>query len=332
MQGFLHLLSLMQGVDAHRRHTGYGRGVTAARQGPDGAPPVTFEELVATLQRRQADLSPAHRLLAERVMADPEGVAFMTVSELAAATGVNESTVVRFATGLGLDGYRDLTRLCRDRLRAEAQLLRRFASVRARAAGLPAGGEVAVDLDPLEQAAALDQANVARTLVRVDRATWAAAVEDLATAPRVHVLGLRKCHAVAYLLAYLLRLVRDDVEVLGAGPGTLVDELRRVRPGDCVVGVAIHRYSRATVRAFEWAAGHGATTVALTDNASSPLARHATHTLFAETTSVVVLRSLTAFTSLVQVLASAVAAARGVDAGATLAAEEELLERFEVYD
>jgi len=315
----------------HRVPAGYGHGVTAARQAHDGTPPATFEELVATLQRRHAELSPAHRLLAERIVADPEGVAFMTVSELAAATGVNESTVVRFATALGLDGYRDLTRLCRDRLRAEAQLLRRFAEVRARAAHRPADGEPAGDLDPLEQAAALDQANVARTLVRVDRATWAATVEALATAPRVHVLGLRKCHAVAYLLAYLLRLVRDDVASLGAGPGTLVDELRRVGPGDCFVGVSIHRYSRATVRAFEWAAARGATTVALTDNPSSPLARHATHALFAETTSVAVMRSLTAFTSLVQALASAVAVERGVDAGATLAAEEELLEAFDVY-
>ena len=63
---------------------------------------------------------PAQRLLAERVMADPEGVAFMTVSELATVTGVNESTVVRFASGLGLDGYPGLTRLCRAMLRAEA--------------------------------------------------------------------------------------------------------------------------------------------------------------------------------------------------------------------
>jgi DNA-binding MurR/RpiR family transcriptional regulator len=295
------------------------------------APPATFDALVAVLQLRRPELTPSQRLLAERVMADPESVAFMTVSEMAAAAGVNESTVVRFATGLGLDGYPGLTRLCRDRLREEAQLLRRFTSLKALATQEPDPLEPTAGFDPLEQATELDQANIARTLARVDRATWSTAVTALAEAPRVHVLGLRKCHAVGYLLGYLLRMVRDEVATLGTGAGTLVEDVRRVRAGDCFVAVSIHRYSRDTVRAFEWAAARGATTLALTDNPSSPLARPGAPTFYVDTTGVAVMRSLTAFTSLAQALANAVAVERGADARAALVAEEELLDGFDVY-
>lgn len=298
---------------------------------PGQSVPATFDELVALLQQRLPHLSPAKRLLAERVMTDPEGVAFMTVTELATVANVNESTVVRFATSLGLDGYPGLTRLCRDMLRAEAQLLRRFAHLDA--VNAETGGPLEPGPhDPLELAAAFDQANIARTLARVDPATWSAAVAALAGAPRVHVLGLRKCHSVAYLLAFLLKMMRDEVELVVPGAGTLVEDVRRVRPGDCFVGVAIHRYTRDTVRGFRRARAQGATTVALTDNRSSPLAAAAHHTFYVETSGVAVLRSLTAFVSLAQALANAVAAARGADTRASLDLEEALLDDFEVYD
>ncbi|SUA45622.1 MurR/RpiR family transcriptional regulator [Nocardia africana] len=67
--------------------------------------PASFDELLTELRRRLDSMSPSHRKLAERVMSDPETVAFMTVSELASAAGVNQATVVRFANGLGLQGY-----------------------------------------------------------------------------------------------------------------------------------------------------------------------------------------------------------------------------------
>lgn len=281
---------------------------------------MTYEALVARLHERLPGLSRSHRLLAERVLADPEGVAFMTVTDLASAVGVNESTVVRFATGLGLKGYPGLTRLCRGKLSEEAQLLRRFSNVEPLTGG------------PLELAAAFDQANVARTLARVDPGAWAAVVGALAGAPRVHVLGLRKVHAVAFLLSYLLGMVRDEVHMPSPAGGTLVEDLRRVQPGDCFVGISIHRYMRETVQGFRWAKEAGATTVALTDNAASPLVPDADHVFYVDTAGAAVLRSVTGFVALAQALGNAVAAERGDDARATLGIEEDLLDRFGVYE
>lgn len=289
----------------------------ASRQAPG-----TFDELVARLQQSYARLTPSQRLLADRVMADPEGVAFMTVSELAAVVGVNEATVVRFATGLGLAGYPGLTRLCRERLREQAQLLRRYDKLEQLSAD---GGDV------LERAVALDRANITRTFARIDRGDWDAAVHTLAEAPRVHVMGMRKCHAPAYLLGYLLRMLREDVETVSGSVGTLTDDLRRVREGDCFVGISVHRYTAATVRALDWARSRKARCVALTDNPGSPLARSADHAFFVDASGPSVLRSLTAFTSLVQALAAGVAQARGHQVRSTLLQEEQLLEDFGVY-
>ncbi|MEO3752742.1 MurR/RpiR family transcriptional regulator [Streptomyces sp. B6B3] len=285
-------------------------------------PPRTFDALVTTLRARGETLTRAQRRVAERILADPEGVAFMTVSELATAVGVNEATVVRFASSLGLSGYPGLIRLCRDRLREQAQLVRRYENLE------PLSAE---DGDPLERAVALDRANLTRTFARVDPANWDAAVATLAEAPRVHVMGLRKCHAPAYLLSYLLGLTREDVSSLTGVAGTLTDELRRVRPGDAFVSVSIHRYGAETVRAAAWARERGARCVTLTDNPASPLAASAEHVFYVDAAGPSVLRSLTAFTALVQALATAVATRLGHRARSSLLREEELLDEFHVY-
>ncbi|MFE9323491.1 MurR/RpiR family transcriptional regulator [Nocardia sp. NPDC052278] len=282
----------------------------------------SFDELAVEIRRRMDSLSTAHKKLAQRVLSDPEAVAFMTVSELASAVDVNEATVVRFANGLGLKGYPGLTRLCRERLQEQAQLLRRFDNLE---------HLVAEGVGTREQTVALDQANIARTFARIDDAMWDSAVDRLAHAPRVHVMGLRKCHAPAYLLTYLLRMLREDVSAIDATAGTLTDELRRVRAGDCFVAMSIHRYSLDTVRAAQWARQRGTHVIALTDTAVSPLAVSAHDTFYVDASSAGILRSMTAFTSLAQAMTGAVAQVLGHEVRPTLLEEEKLLSEFGVY-
>ncbi|MFI5541333.1 MurR/RpiR family transcriptional regulator [Nocardia sp. NPDC051900] len=284
--------------------------------------PATFDDLVTEIRARWDSLSASHKKLAERVLSDPEAVAFMTVSDLASAVGVNEATVVRFANGLGLKGYPGLARLCQERLQQRAQLLRRFENLEhlvAQGAGLR------------ESQVVLDQANIARSFAGIADTTWDAVAAQLARAPRVHVMGLRKCHAPAYLLGYLLGLLREDVATVTGTRGSLTDELRRVRAGDCFVAISIHRYSSDTVRAARWARQRGAHVVALTDTPASPLAAAAHETFYVEASSASVLRSITAFTSIVQALSGAVAHLLGREVRETLLEEERLLGEFGVY-
>jgi len=284
------------------------------------SPPQTFAELVKAMRSRR--LTPSQQRIASYVLADPEGVAFMTISELASVTQVNEATIVRFAGALGVPGYPGLVRLCRQQLRDEAQLVRRFDS------GSGLTFTQGVDLPAVLQ---LEQANIARTFARVDADTFTEAREALAHAPRVHVLGLRKCHSVAYLASYLLGLVRSEVQLITPSTGTLVEQLGRINEGDAMLAVSVHRYSRDTVLGVEHARATGATCISLTDNASSPLARLSQHTFLVDGASQSMLRSMTAFTALVQALVFEVGRSLGTEARRHLEQEELLLGRLGVY-
>jgi DNA-binding MurR/RpiR family transcriptional regulator len=285
-------------------------------------PELEFDELVGLIRERWDELSPSHRLVAERVLADPEGLAFMTITDLATAVGVHESTIVRFASGLGLAGYPALTQICRARLKERAQLLRRFDNLE---------GLSTRENSPLQQAVSFDKANITRTFARIDLDTWDRVVHELACAPTVFTLGLRKCYAVSYLLGYLLRLLRPNIKTLELSAGTLPEDLALLKPGDAFVGIAIHRYTAESVRAFKWASEHGATTIALTDNEASPLSRYATHCFYIDTSGVGVLRSMTAFTAIAQALATDVTAALGSSVRGALTIEESLHDEFDTY-
>ena len=292
--------------------------VTLAR---DGRRPDVVRGAACALAGVDPRLAPGQQRLANIVLSDPESCAFWTVSDIARAAEVHESSAVRFATSLGLSGYPALVALCRQQLTEQAQLLRRFE--RAKELG---------DADNLLAAAATDdQRNVERTLARIDATTWDRAVELLADAPAVHVLGMRKVFSVAHLLSYLLHLVRRNVVQINPTPGMLVDELRDIEAGDAFVAISIHRYTADTVRALEYAKERGLSTMALTDNAASPLVAHADPALYVETSGAMLLRSTTAFTAVVQALATAVAVRLGTNSRDELLQDERLLDLFDIY-
>jgi len=285
--------------------------------------PTDFEALETVLHARSGDFTPQQRRVAERLLSDPGGCAFLTVTQLADAVDVNESTVVRFAMTLGLDGYPELIRLCQQRLRDQAQLVQDFQALTRpedRGEGL------------LARVATLDQANIVRTFAAVDEGAWEHTVRVLHRARRIIVVGHRKSFAPASMLAYLLGLVRDEVHQLPADHRGGPELLRGIGTEDALIALAIHRYERDSVRALRVAQRLGAATVALTDNPSSPLRVHSDHVFYAEVAGVGILRSMTAVVALVQALANAVATELGADSRGSLLPEEQLLSEFDVYE
>lgn len=284
--------------------------------------PKTFDELARILHDRMPILTANQRRIATLILSDTEDCAFMTISELAKAAEVNESTIVRFATSFGLGGYPGLTALCREFVRRQLGHVSRFDAVNAATA----------HREPLfERLVSLDQGNVAKTFGRIDPAAWQDAVQALARADRVHVFGRRLTFGVASLFAYQLQLVRSEVTFLSTDGGTLMtNALRDIGPNDVLVVTGIHPILRVVVRAAQVAYARGAMVIALTDNAASPIAV-GPHVFYIDTASFSLMRSTTAFTALLQGLAVATALELGPKAREALAQEEALLSEMGLY-
>jgi len=73
--------------------------------------------LLGDIALKMPSLSKGQKILANYVTEHYDKAAYMTAARLGEVVGVSESTVVRFAIGLGFEGYPDLRRALQELVR-----------------------------------------------------------------------------------------------------------------------------------------------------------------------------------------------------------------------
>ena len=157
----------------------------------------TASTLVATVRAVLPSLTPSGRSIARLILDDPAMVARSTITELGAASGTSEATIVRTARALGFSGYSQL------------RLALAAASARVEPERL-VPGDLAPD-DPLAEVIAkvtrAESDALADTAAQLSPERLGAVVEALAGARRVNVYGVGASGLVAADMAQkLLRI------------------------------------------------------------------------------------------------------------------------------
>lgn len=254
---------------------------------------MTIAELVADAVSR---LTPAERRVADVVVADPQGLAFGTVAELAKRSRTSGPTVVRFAAKLGLQGFADLQAV------AQTEIVDALRPATARIRERPPSDIVA-------QVLATDLDNVRTTLEAVDGDAFRGAVSLLADrGRRVFVLAGEIARGAGIALGTQLDLVRAGVVVLGGSPARVARQIAELEPGDVVIVIEHRRYERWLLDVLARARVAGAEVVALTDRSLSPIATGARYVFVVAATGVGPFDSHTATMAVVHALTAGVAA------------------------
>lgn len=213
-------------------------------------------------------LTVAQQDLARRVLDLGERVAFMTSRQLADAVGQSDAAIIRFAKAIGYGGFPDM----RDAVRA--RLLDNVGSsgMRQSESG---------DTNAFLRALVTSEISLIEETERLnDRGTIGAVVDLLISARQIHVTGHGTTYPLAAYLAMHLCQSLDKARVFNIEHGDLADRFRSVGPPDVFIGIGYARYLPYTTDILKLAREAGATVVAITDRASSPLARIAQHTLY----------------------------------------------------
>ena len=69
-----------------------------------------MQDMIDRLNQSGKRLSKGHRKIAQYIVEHYDKAVFMTASRLGESVGVSESTVVRFASAMGYEGYPQLQR------------------------------------------------------------------------------------------------------------------------------------------------------------------------------------------------------------------------------
>ncbi len=254
--------------------------------------------LTGLIEAHEKEFSKGQRRIAAYITDHYDKAAFMTASRLGDEVGVSESTVVRFATQLGFDGYPGLQKAVQDMIRRKLTIVQRLDVTRSRMQ----------EEQVLHQVATNDIHNIRRTLEQLDDSVFARAVELIADARQIYVFGAGSCKALAgFFTHYLQMLLGGKVHIItAASQSEIFEEMLDVSDRDVVIGITFPRYSTKAVNTLHYAHTKGAGIIAITDSPLSPIATYATALLTAHSDIASVVDSLVAPLSVINALLVAV--------------------------
>jgi DNA-binding MurR/RpiR family transcriptional regulator len=239
---------------------------TEPRDEPDEAPR-DFPALKALVMARSQSLPRRLAQIAAFALDNPDEIAFGTAASIAAKADVQPSTLVRLSQALGYQGFSDLQSVFRSRLRERVlNYDERLQQLRAHGT---AGSRAGLILDGFLTSAERSLAE-ARGGLEPDKLERA--VDILAKAETVYLVGLRRSFPIAAYMAYAMgKLGVRNVLVDGlAGLGS--EQISFVSAADAVVAISFTPYASETVALTQAARAKEAKIVSITDSAFSPIA------------------------------------------------------------
>jgi DNA-binding MurR/RpiR family transcriptional regulator len=267
-------------------------------------------------------MSKGQRLIARYIIEHYDRAAFMTAARLGQSVGVSESTVVRFATELGFDGYPKLQRSLQELIRTRLTNVQRMALT----------GEQLGDGDLLEKVLSMDIDKIRRTMEEMSRPEFFAAVDAIMQAKTIYILGIRSSSSLASFLAFYFNHVFSDVRLItSASTSDVFEQIIRVNEDDIFIGISFPRYSKRTLLAMRFVKERNAKVIAITDSSASPIAELADYRLYARSDMASFVDSLVAPLSLMNALIVAVGVKNRDDVSKRYTELERIWERYEVY-
>ena len=280
-------------------------------------------DLLTVIAERLPKLSKGQKQIAAYMLEHYDKAAYMTAAKLGTVVGVSESTVVRFATELGFEGYPELQRSLQELIRTKLTALQRIELTNDRIG----------DSDLLEKVLESDIDKIRRTLDEVDRDSFNRAVDSLIGARMIYIIGMRSSSSIASFLFFYLNLIFPHVRLVRTTIGSeIFEQILRISKDDVIIGISFPRYSKRIINALEYAKSQSAHVIALTDSAASPIAAAADDLLLAKSDMASFVDSLVAPLSIVNALIAAIGRKKHTELCETFERLENIWDEYEVYD
>lgn len=224
-----------------------------------------FEHITEEYDR----LSKSHKKVADYILQHYDRAVYMTARQLSTGLGISESTVVRFATSLGYDGYPDF----QEQLRRSARTI------------LTTRQKLDLDTDPSSLEATINQSlltdlhDLRATSEEVNVNTLELLASKIMNAKRVFIVGKRSSNVLVDYLAYYLNFFHNDVRTFQSTVMDHFEQLFHIEKNDLVIMFSFPRYAKSTIEMAKYLRQRGAEIIAITDSPDAPIVEYASNYL-----------------------------------------------------
>ncbi len=279
-------------------------------------------DLLSRLDEKQQKMSKNHKKIAEYIRENYDEAVFMTASKLGETLGISESTVVRFASGLGYEGYPGFQKALAQCVQGQWNSVQKI--------NMTYGQSTRSEL--IQQVMTADMQRIRETLETLDAQAFDAAVDAILAADTVYIMGLRSNEPLAHFMHFYLNMIRSNVRLLSTTSiSETFEQMMRISEKDCFIGISFPRYSMRTLKAMEFANDRNAKVIAVTDSAHSPMNLYSSCNLFASSQMVSIVDSLVAPLSVINALVVALCLKCPEEVRQNLQSLEEIWGNYQVY-
>jgi DNA-binding MurR/RpiR family transcriptional regulator len=270
-------------------------------------PPRDFSGLRNRIGERAAELPKRLAQIAAYALENPDEIAFGTVSSIAERAQVQPSTLVRLAQTMGYQGFSELQEVFRSRLRDRILSYdERIEQLRLHA---QTSSKPNVIFHGFSDAA---ETSIALLREKLNPADLDRAVEILARARTIYLIGLRRSFPISSYMAYALGKLSVRNTLIDAVGGMAAEQLSFATGEDAVMAISFTPYASETIALVQAAAARNVPVVTITDSPFSPIAQISTLWLEVVEANFEGFRSMAATLSLAMTLTVAIAEKRGV--------------------
>jgi DNA-binding MurR/RpiR family transcriptional regulator len=274
---------------------------------PRDGVPRDFDALRGAVIGRRDALPKRLAQVADYALQHPDEIAFGTTASIAEASGVQPSTLVRFAHQFGFTGFSDMQSIFRERLKNRSVSYQaRIAALRGAAGGSP---ELAILNGFLEAASQ----SISKLPQRLDLKHFRAASKLLAGADTIYLIARRRSFPLVSYMAYGFGKLGIKARLLGSSVGIDDEVVAYATPKDAAIAISFNPYAPETVRQTRAMTSLGVPVIAITDSSFSAVAEHAVHWFEIAEDDFAGFRSLSASMAFCMALTVAVADARKND-------------------
>jgi len=280
------------------------------------------KSILHIVESNMSSFSKGQKRIAAYILENYDKAAFMTASKLGKLVGVSESTVVRFASELGYEGYPSMQRALQEMIRSRLTSTQRIQVADDKLSGPDIlGSVVQADIDQLREMAA-----------RSDRGAFGEVMEHILNAKHIYIVGSCSSAFVAGYLHFYMHLLFENVTLVqSSATGEIFEQLFRIGPGDVLIAISFPRYSKITLSTVQFAKDRGATIIGLTDSPMSPIHQKAAASLFAPCEMLSFVDSMVAPLSILNALLVALAHRMGADVSTIFGELEDIWDAYSVF-
>lgn len=279
-------------------------------------------DIITRMNEKFIKMSKGHKAVASYISDHYEQAVFMTAAKLGETVGVSESTVIRFAAGLGYDGYPEFQKELEGWVRNKLNTVQKI--------GTKYGKSTQSEI--LNSVLSADIEKIQDTMVSLDAAAFSAAVDIILEAETIYLVGVRSCEPLADFLHFYLNMIRGNIVLLKTTSVTeMFEQMIRISEKDAIIGISFPRYSMRTLKAMEFANDRNAKVITVTDSIHSPMNLYSSCNLLARSDMVSIVDSLVAPLSLINALVVALCLKQPEVVKRNLEMLEDVWNNYQVY-